>query len=121
VTPAGALAIAAIVSFAWFTVVTASYVGKKQKEKRVQAIEENPQKYLSDNLGNGIGGRVYRGAAHVDAAIDRASRPADEFVGLTECPSCATLAYHHIARVSKRYVFRECTNIKCKKKWRQAK
>jgi hypothetical protein len=119
--PAGALIIATLLGGSWATGVVAYWYGRRKDRKDSQAIAKNPQKYLKDNLGNGIGGRLYRGASGVDDAIERATRPAEDFLGMVNCPNCNAFGYHHIHKVSKRFVWRECINERCQKKWKQAK
>ena len=117
-TPAGALIIATLLGTGWASAVVARYAGKRKARKDAA---QDDKTYIAKNIGSGIGGDLYRGVSRVDAAIERATRPPDDFLGMTHCPNCNAFGYHHIHKVNKRYVWRECINERCQKKWKQAK
>lgn len=117
--PTGLAILGVVVCFLWLTVIFAKYVGRAKEQRDFKAIEENPRQYLENNLGSGLIGDLYRSGRRVDDAVERATRPADDFYGIIHCPSCNTFAYHHIDRYTKRHVVRQCVNEKCKKKWKQ--
>lgn len=103
----------------WVGAAIAIRIGKRKDEYDDKKIQENPQKYLADNLGNNIGGDLYRGARRVDAALDRATKPISSFLGYCKCPNrkCGVMEWHHIDRYTKRHVVRRC--VSCNKKWKQ--
>lgn len=121
VSPTGAVIIGILIGGTWLTIVFCVWAGKRKAENDSRKIEENPQKYLQDNLGRNLGGDLYRGATSLDAHIERATRPKSEFRGMTACPVCGTFAYHHIINVVKGKIKRQCVNHDCEKTWKETK
>jgi hypothetical protein len=118
---AGMLFIAGILGAGWSVAVYAQWLGRKRSRKNAKAIEKDTQAYLSKNLGNGIIGDLYRGGLRMDAAIERSTRPIDNFVALCQCPKCEVFAVHYIDGTTNHNVMRKCINPQCKKRWRQRK